>query len=148
MTSDLFHGAKSTLHAGVRYEISNARTRREVSQKNHLDVVSFILGALRDGKSNRNDYSPMPSLLWDLRALVVDITIAPIQIMHLLYDRQLFSKRHGRRRVRPVFVKNPNFSSPGFTGSFVCDHRPFCRTSIGLYFCYVFFVVVPATKSI
>ncbi len=42
-------------------EISNARTRGEVSQKNRLDIVSFILGDLRDGKSKINDCAPLLS---------------------------------------------------------------------------------------
>ena len=42
-------------------KISNARTRDEVSQKNRLDFVSFILGDLRDGKSKINDCAPLLS---------------------------------------------------------------------------------------
>ena len=58
---DLFHGVKITLHAGVRCEISNARKEPEVSQKNHLDVVDFILRDLRDGESKTDLCTPMLS---------------------------------------------------------------------------------------
>ena len=121
---------ENVLLAGVRN-----KTPQKFHKKNHLDVVVFILGYLRDGKSEINRCASVAiedsTSIYNGVYCIIDVGLVPAFIRMT----DTFSERHAQRRRASTRIREePQFFQVlVLRVPFVLRPRKTSRTEIGLF---------------